>query len=1126
VPDSNRFSLIPSKPHIVKRIKLSVLVFLLMAGIVSNAQPFYNWAKRIGGGGVDRGNSLIADASGNVYTTGNFVGTVDFDPGAGIQNLVSAGASDIYISKTDAAGQLVWAKRMGGSSGDFSNAIAIDAAGNIYITGYFWGTADFDPGPGTLNLTAAAFFDAFISKLDASGNLVWAKSFSSSSGIQAGAIAVDASGNVLTTGIINGTVDFDPGTGTFNLTSAGGGDIFISKLDAMGNFVWAKSIGSAGSDSGESLAVDASGNVYTTGYFQGTVDFDPGPGTQNLFSFDDRDIYISKLDASGNFVWAKQIGGASYDIGYAIKVDAAGNVYTAGFFQGTVDFDPGMNIHNLVSSGMTDVFISKLDAAGDFVWAKCLGGSGSDWSQSLVIDASANVYLTGYFEGTVDFNAGTGTHNLTSAGGFDIFVIKLDYWGSFVWAGKMGGTGNDYGISVSADVSGNVYTTGYFQGTADFDPGANTENLVSAGDFDIFIVKFSPTANLTIVANAQTKVYGSADPQLTWQVSGFAYGENASSITGSLVRAAGENTGTYAIGLGSLSVPAGYTITYGSNDLTITPASLAIAADAQTKVYGTADPALTYTATGFANGDNNNIITGSLNRVAGENVGVYTVNQNTLSAGSNYTINYTGNNLTITPAFLAIAADAQTKVYGTADPALTYTATGFANGDNTNIITGSLNRISGENVGAYTVNRNTLSAGSNYAINYTGNDLAITPAALAIAANAQTKVYGTADPVFTYTATGFANGDNNNIITGSLNRIGGENVGAYAINKNTLSAGSNYAINYAGNDLAITPAALTITANAQTKVYGTTDPVFTYTATGFANGDNNNIITGSLNRIAGENVGAYTIKQNTLSAGSNYTINYSGNNLTITKASQVITWQQDLTTGCNGILTLPLAATTNSGLPVSYTVANTGIATVSGGTLTLLQSGETAVTAEQAGDANHLPATPVTRNLNYPLVSAVRQHFNDLLLFDNKSGEYVQWQWFKNGMPVSGATTAWYSEATQLNGTYYALVTGKNGVQQQTCSITCTGSSAVAGGIKVYPNPVTRGATTTVTCDYSETALQGARLLITDQAGVVRQQLTSVHPSNQITLPPSFGVYIITLILSNGQKATVNVLGY
>lgn len=1000
----------------------------------------------MGGGGGDVGQSVAVDATGNVYSIGNFTGTVDFDPGAGIHNLVSAGFSDVYFSKLDATGRLVWAKSIGGINGDYGEAITVDASGNVYITGIFWGMADLDPGPGTLNFTSVGYFDTFIIKLNASGNLLWAKSLNSNSGIQALAMAVDASGNVYTTGIMNGTVDFDPGPGAYNLTGAGGGDIFVCKLDALGNFGWAKSIDGAGGDTGTALAVDAAGNVYTTGYFQGTVDFDPGAGVQNLTSVDDRDIFISKLDASGNYMWAKSLGGGNYDVGYGIAVDGSGNVYTTGFFQGTADFDPGPGTQNLVSSGLADIFISKLDATGNFVWAKKMGGTGSDDGYGITLDASGNVYVTGFFEGTADFDPDVSNYNLVSNGGYDIFTTKINSSGSMVWARNIGGVGYDYGKSIAVDASGFVYLTGYFKETVDFDPGTNTENLVSAGDFDSYIIKFSPTANLTIIADAQTKVYGSADPQLTWQVSGFAYGENASSITGNLTRAAGENSGTYAIGLGSLSVPAGYTITYGSSDLTIIPATLAISANTQTKVYGTNDPVLTYTATGFANGDNNNIFTGSLSRIAGENVGTYTISQHTLSAGNNYTVTYTG------------------------------------------------------------------------------NDVAITPAALLISANAQTKMYGAADPALTYMVTGFANGDNNNIITGGLNRVAGENVGAYAINQNTLAAGSNYTIIYTGNDVTITPAGLTITANAQTKVYGAADPALTYTATGFANGDNNNIITGNLNRIVGENAGAYAINQHTLSAGSNYTITYSGNNLTITKASQVITWAQDLTVGCSGLLTLQLTAAANSGLPVNYTVANTGIATISGNILTLLQSGATVVTAEQPGDANHLPATPVTSNLNYQLVSAVRQHFNDLLLFDNRSGEYVQWQWYKNGAPVAGATTAWYSEAAPLNGTYYVLTTAKNGAQLQTCPITCTGSSTVAGGLKVYPNPVTRGATITITCDYSEAALQGARLLITDNTGVVWQQLTSVHPSNQVSMPASFGVYIITLILSNGQKATVNAL--
>src|SRR5262249_36288313 len=159
-------------------------------------------------------------------------------------------------------------------------------------------------------------------------------------------IAVDASGNVYTTGYFTGTADFDPDAGVFNLTAAGSFDIFVSKLSASGNFVWAKVMGGGSDDLGQSISVDASGNVCTTGYFTGTADFDPGAGVFNLTAAGYYDIFVSKLDASGNFAWAKAIGGTGGDEGYSIAIDSSGNVYTTGAFGGTVDFDPNAGVFN------------------------------------------------------------------------------------------------------------------------------------------------------------------------------------------------------------------------------------------------------------------------------------------------------------------------------------------------------------------------------------------------------------------------------------------------------------------------------------------------------------------------------------------------------------------------------------------------------------------------------------------------------------------------------------------------------------------------------------------------------------------------------------------------------------
>jgi len=191
-------------------------------------------------------------------------------------------------------------------------------------------------------------------------------------------------------------------------------------------------------------------------------------------------------------------GGTSHDGGNSIALDAFGNVYTTGHFEGTADIDPGAGVFNLTSAGLYDIFISKLDASGNFAWAKAMGGAGYEYGLSIALDADGNVYTTGgFFSATVDFDPGGGVLNLTSAGGYDIFISKLDASGNFAWAKAMGGTTRDQAGSIALDDSGNVYTTGYFHDTPDFDPGAGVFNLTSAGNSDIFVHKMSQATGIS-----------------------------------------------------------------------------------------------------------------------------------------------------------------------------------------------------------------------------------------------------------------------------------------------------------------------------------------------------------------------------------------------------------------------------------------------------------------------------------------------------------------------------------------------------------------------------------------------------------------------------------------------------
>ncbi|MBK7985962.1 MAG: SBBP repeat-containing protein [Ignavibacteria bacterium] len=207
---------------------------------------------------------------------------------------------------------------------------------------------------------------------------------------------------------------------------------------------WVKTFGGIGYDIGNSVTVDDEGNIYTTGSFNDTVDFDPGPDVMKLNPGRGSAIFIQKLDANGNFIWAKSCGGKGNQIGQSIKVDAMGDVYTTGIFQDTIDFNPGTGVANLSAVGEEDAFILKLDANGNFLWAKSFGGIEMDRGYSIAIDAEGNVYTTGYFIDTVDFDPGTGVTNLSAVGGKDIFILKLDPNGNFVWAKSFGGDRRDW----------------------------------------------------------------------------------------------------------------------------------------------------------------------------------------------------------------------------------------------------------------------------------------------------------------------------------------------------------------------------------------------------------------------------------------------------------------------------------------------------------------------------------------------------------------------------------------------------------------------------------------------------------------------------------------------------------
>ncbi|MBL4755801.1 MAG: T9SS type A sorting domain-containing protein [Flavobacteriales bacterium] len=464
---------------------LTLLIWMLLFSVSIHAQNInFEWAKTVGGTAFDQAPTITVDAAGNIYSAGRFKKTVDFDPGPGVFNLTVIGGGndvDMYVQKLDPSGNFVWAKQFGGNSFDEVNAITVDNSGDIIISG----RKAFVP---------SSFDDIFLQKMDSSGSIIWTRTFGSlGSAFDVGlSVTTDAVGNIYHTGAFQSTIDFDPGIGTFNLTSNGiASDMFVQKLDSNGDFIWANSVGGTDTDYPTAITLDDLGNIYTVGYFKDSVDFDPGVGIQTLTSQGSNDMFIQKLDNNGNFIWAKIFGSTGNDRAESVSINASGNVCITGFFELSVDFDPGPGTNILNTNGLWDIFVLQLDANGDFLWAKGIGGSDYDYAYSLKIDDNSNIYLTGFFNDTVDFDPGVGINNKVSNGASDIFVQVLNSSGDLISIATLGGGGGDIGQSIYIGDSGDIYCSGYFVDTVDFNPGIGVDTASSHGNSDIYVLKLS-----------------------------------------------------------------------------------------------------------------------------------------------------------------------------------------------------------------------------------------------------------------------------------------------------------------------------------------------------------------------------------------------------------------------------------------------------------------------------------------------------------------------------------------------------------------------------------------------------------------------------------------------------------
>ncbi len=472
-------------------MKILLKIALLVAFIACSNDVFtqnLDWVHGFGGSTLDMAYQITQDDTGNVYAVGNFSDTVDFDPGPGVFNLIGNGTLNIFVSKYDAAGNLIWAINIGGIGNDQAWDVVLDSLGNIYVSGFFQELVDFDPGPGVFHLGGPANGnEPYVMKLSNSGNLIWAISFSGHSGI-CYELELDAAGDVMALGSFSMNINF--GIATFNSVGSSV-DIFLVKISPSGNPMWVKQFGGLGIDRAYGMALDSYSNIYFGGSFSNTLDFDPNPGVYNVTPIGSSDAFLCKMDHNGNLDWVKNFGA----VGTWAEVNSVANTtvgtpYICGVFIDSIDFDPGIGTQMHHSAGSLEAFVAKYDANGDLVWANGFGGDSVDIAVKIALDNHGHLYTIGTFSRLADLDPGAGVMNFTSRGLYDIFLQKMDTNGILLSAIQYGGRGNDRGLGLYCQ-GGNVYAGGSFSDTVDFDPGTAVFNLVEAGGRDAWIQKLS-----------------------------------------------------------------------------------------------------------------------------------------------------------------------------------------------------------------------------------------------------------------------------------------------------------------------------------------------------------------------------------------------------------------------------------------------------------------------------------------------------------------------------------------------------------------------------------------------------------------------------------------------------------
>jgi alpha-tubulin suppressor-like RCC1 family protein len=398
-----------------------------------------SWTRQMGSATHEIVSGVAVDGNGNVHVAGSTVGDLDGNLNAG-----GLAPWDLFVVKYDASGVKQWTRQLGTTAEEHATGVAVDESGDVYVSGYTEGSLDGNTNAGSLDL--------FVVKYDASGVKQWTQQIGTTSFDIASGVSVDTSGDVYVAGYTSGGLDGNTNVGNYS-------DLFVVKYDASGVKQWTRQLGGSGSDQAFGIDVDGSGNVYAAGWTYNNLDGNTSAG--------DRDLFVVKYDASGVKQWTRQLGTDVIDDAFGVSVDESGNSYVVGRTAGSLDGN--------TNAGDWDLFMVKYDASGVKQWTRQLGSPTSDLAYGVAVDGCGNVYVAGYTAGSLDGN--------TSAGDWDLFMVKYDASGVKQWTQQFGSPTTDYATGVAVDGCGMAYVAGSTLGSLD--------GIANAGTWDLFVVKYN-----------------------------------------------------------------------------------------------------------------------------------------------------------------------------------------------------------------------------------------------------------------------------------------------------------------------------------------------------------------------------------------------------------------------------------------------------------------------------------------------------------------------------------------------------------------------------------------------------------------------------------------------------------